>query len=283
VTWSSAGGLTLTDHISLLISTLPYFFVSFLPQFSLQLNPEYLPRLRDALSSPQSVGIVGGRPGSSFFLAGCQGTNAIYLDPHEVQPAAGNDGDWLSFRADALRTLPLESLDPSMALGFVCRDAKELEDLCVQLERVEMAAGSAPLLTVARGEEPPPPPEDWASEEETSSSGGDATAEGDDIAGGGTEEGSGRVPSARQSSTATVTGVQAPAGPPEVAASEKTDQKEGGESLQATAGGGIETYGTTGMRISLQGTAEGSPPWDPGDSLSPQNSARLGSQSWEVV
>ena len=34
--------------------------------------------------------------------------------------AACSDGDWASFRCEAPRTMPLASIDPSLALGFYC-------------------------------------------------------------------------------------------------------------------------------------------------------------------
>lgn len=50
------------------------------------MNPAYLPQLTAALRWPQSLGIVGGRPGSSLYFLGHQGEDALlYLDPHAVQ------------------------------------------------------------------------------------------------------------------------------------------------------------------------------------------------------
>lgn len=51
----------------------------------LQVNELYLPQLSAVLTFPQSVGIVGGRPGSSLYFLGVQGNAVMYLDPHEVQ------------------------------------------------------------------------------------------------------------------------------------------------------------------------------------------------------
>lgn len=44
-----------------------------------------MPQLSTVLSFPQSVGIVGGRPGASLYFVGVQGGSVLYLDPHEVQ------------------------------------------------------------------------------------------------------------------------------------------------------------------------------------------------------
>src|SRR5882762_6711373 len=36
---------------------------------------------------PQSVGIAGGRPSSSYYFVGSQADNLFYLDPHHARPA----------------------------------------------------------------------------------------------------------------------------------------------------------------------------------------------------
>jgi hypothetical protein len=54
-----------------------------------QVNERYLPQLAAVLAFPQSVGIVGGRPGSSLFFVGVQDRAVLYLDPHEVQEVRG--------------------------------------------------------------------------------------------------------------------------------------------------------------------------------------------------
>lgn len=46
----------------------------------------YIPLLWETFTFPQSLGILGGRPGSSTYIVGIQDNKALYLDPHEVQP-----------------------------------------------------------------------------------------------------------------------------------------------------------------------------------------------------
>ena len=116
-----------------------------------QINPIYLPQLRHVLSIPQSVGIVGGKPGSSLYIVGCQGGAALYLDPHTIQPAAQADEDWETCSCDVLRTLALPSIDPSMALGFYCRGKREWEELCDRLGALEGQHPASPLVCVRRG------------------------------------------------------------------------------------------------------------------------------------
>lgn len=45
----------------------------------------YLPLLAATFTFPQSLGILGGRPGASTYIIGVQDDKAFYLDPHEVQ------------------------------------------------------------------------------------------------------------------------------------------------------------------------------------------------------
>lgn len=49
------------------------------------MNPRYIPQLREVLTWPQSIGIVGGRPGSSLAFVGCQDEQVLFLDPHTPQ------------------------------------------------------------------------------------------------------------------------------------------------------------------------------------------------------
>ncbi len=56
-----------------------------------QANPLYFPQLQEVMTYPQSVGIVGGRPGSSLYFLGFQGQHLLYLDPHHVQVGCRTD------------------------------------------------------------------------------------------------------------------------------------------------------------------------------------------------
>ncbi|GBG76203.1 hypothetical protein CBR_g21952 [Chara braunii] len=50
-----------------------------------KVNLRYLPSLKILFTFPQTLGILGGKPGASTYLVGYQGDHALYLDPHEVQ------------------------------------------------------------------------------------------------------------------------------------------------------------------------------------------------------
>jgi Peptidase family C54 len=137
-----------------------------------KLNPVYYPQLHAVLGMPHSVGIVGGRPGSSVYVVGCQGESLLYLDPHTIQPAATSKADWESFSCDVLRTMWLSSLDPSLALGFYCRNKKQYLDLCERLKTLEEVNRGMPLICVREGmgeageEGGNGEPQEWEEEEE---------------------------------------------------------------------------------------------------------------------
>lgn len=130
-------------------------------------------------SAPQTVGIAGGRPCSSYYFVGYQGNQLFYLDPHFTRPAVpyafppvsnttttpdSQQGDtlsredqmmWLtsaytseqlqSFHCDRVRKMPMSGLDPSMLLGFLINDQDDWDDFCARSSTVsglrDMPAG----------------------------------------------------------------------------------------------------------------------------------------------
>ncbi|ONM11998.1 Cysteine protease ATG4a [Zea mays] len=95
-----------------------------------KINPRYIPLLKETFMFPQSLGILGGKPGTSTYIAGVQDDRALYLDPHEVQMtvdiALDNlEADTSSYHCSVVRALALEQIDPSLAIGFYCRDKGE--------------------------------------------------------------------------------------------------------------------------------------------------------------
>ncbi|XP_068640837.1 cysteine protease ATG4-like isoform X2 [Aristolochia californica] len=120
-----------------------------------KINPRYIPLLWSTFTFPQSLGILGGRPGASTYIIGVQDNKAIYLDPHEVQQVVDISMDNLevdtsSYHCNIVRHIPLESIDPSLAIGFYCTDKGDFDDFCARaLELVEQSSG-APLFTVVQ-------------------------------------------------------------------------------------------------------------------------------------
>ncbi|KAK2461157.1 hypothetical protein APHAL10511_006684 [Amanita phalloides] len=52
-----------------------------------RVNPIYYDTIKQLYTFPQSVGIAGGRPGSSYYFVGAQGNSLFYLDPHQSRHA----------------------------------------------------------------------------------------------------------------------------------------------------------------------------------------------------
>ncbi|KAJ7746924.1 hypothetical protein DFH07DRAFT_1062874 [Mycena maculata] len=110
-------------------------------------NPIYHETIKQLYTFPQSVGIAGGRPSSSYYFVGSQAEGLFYLDPHHSRPAvplrlpaktddgaeqyyasAYTSAELQTFHCDKVRKMPISGLDPSMLVGFLCRDADEWAD-----------------------------------------------------------------------------------------------------------------------------------------------------------
>ncbi|KAL7929390.1 hypothetical protein V8C35DRAFT_315517 [Trichoderma chlorosporum] len=94
-----------------------------------KITPIYWEPLIAALRMPQSVGIAGGRPSSSHYFVGSQGSYLFYLDPHHTRKAIPyhvdvtkyTEEDIDSCHTSRLRRLHVKEMDPSMLIGFLIR------------------------------------------------------------------------------------------------------------------------------------------------------------------
>jgi len=112
-------------------------------------NARYLSQLREVLGFQQSIGIIGGRPNASLYLVGHSDDDVFfYLDPHTVQVASDLDDEIdvdTYYCSTALHTCG-EILDPTMTLGFYCRDESALDALLSAVSALSDAHRSAPIL-----------------------------------------------------------------------------------------------------------------------------------------
>lgn len=118
-----------------------------------RVNPRYVPLLRATFTFPQSLGILGGKPGVSTYILGVQDGKAFYLDPHEVQPVVNIkkddlEADTSTYHCSVVRHIPLESIDPSLAIGFYCRNRDDFDDFCGRASKLAEESNGAPLFTV---------------------------------------------------------------------------------------------------------------------------------------
>ncbi|MED6210582.1 Cysteine protease atg4 [Stylosanthes scabra] len=122
-----------------------------------KINPRYIPLLQSTFKFPQSLGILGGKPGASTYIIGVQGDKALYLDPHEVQQVVNINEDsqetsTSSYHSNVIRHIPLDSIDPSLAIGFYCRDKDDFDDFCSRASKLAEESNGAPLFTVAQSQ-----------------------------------------------------------------------------------------------------------------------------------
>ncbi|KAH7280419.1 hypothetical protein KP509_37G066300 [Ceratopteris richardii] len=120
-----------------------------------KVNARYLPSLWATFTFPQSLGILGGKHGASTYFVGVQGDHTFYLDPHEVQQVAvvsseDPDVNTSSYHCSFVRKMPLNAIDPSLALGFYCIGRGDFEDLCKRASELEKDSNGAPMFTVIR-------------------------------------------------------------------------------------------------------------------------------------
>ena len=108
-----------------------------------KLNPAYLPSLLSIFQYPQTIGMMGGKPRTSFYFIGVQDDRLLYLDPHTVQPALPHSSHLLrtaecaTFHTSKLYSMPATAIDPSLAIGFYLRTWEDWTQLAAQARRME--------------------------------------------------------------------------------------------------------------------------------------------------
>ncbi len=86
---------------------------------------KYFENIKYLLSSPFSVGILGGKPKRALYFVGFQGDSLILLDPHYVQPGyekvdtQEQTGEF--FRPQVTR-IKISQIDTRLAFGFSLPD-----------------------------------------------------------------------------------------------------------------------------------------------------------------
>ena len=128
------------------------------------LNPQYAPALARLFGLPQSVGMIGGRPRAAhYFVGSTSAGKLLYLDPHTVQPALRREAPEVRschYTAPTVPSIRTLELDPSLALGFLCRSHADLDRLCTDCEA--LFATCLPPFSLAHA----PPNFDLVGEEE---------------------------------------------------------------------------------------------------------------------
>lgn len=120
-----------------------------------KVNPRYFPQLWETFTFPQSLGIIGGKPGASTYLIGVQDDRVWYLDPHQVQQVClvspdNPKADTSTYHCSHVRRMPLSAMDPSLALGFYCRDQEDFKDFCERAVELERQGNGAAMFTIVQ-------------------------------------------------------------------------------------------------------------------------------------
>lgn len=87
-----------------------------------KINAIYYPSLSQLLSLKLSVGIAGGKPSSSYYFFGYQGSQLLYLDPHNLQSVSEDSS---TYHTNRCQMLPISDLDPSMVVGVLINNLDE--------------------------------------------------------------------------------------------------------------------------------------------------------------
>lgn len=64
------------------------------------------------------------------------------------------EADTSSYHCSVVRDLALEQIDPSLAIGFYCRDKDDFDDFCSRASELAEKANGAPLFTVMQSVQP---------------------------------------------------------------------------------------------------------------------------------
>ncbi|XP_077965893.1 cysteine protease ATG4B-like [Styela clava] len=120
-----------------------------------EINPVYFENIKECLTWKESVGIIGGKPNHAYYFIGHTNTDyMVFLDPHTTQPAAVWDDKIVeiehdnSYHCEYPSKMPMSHLDPSLALGFLCKTKKEFEGICERVKTQKSSKESLPLFGV---------------------------------------------------------------------------------------------------------------------------------------
>ncbi|XP_038209168.1 cysteine protease ATG4B [Zerene cesonia] len=120
-----------------------------------EINPVYVDGLKICFQSPQSIGVIGGKPNQALYLIGCVSDEVIYLDPHTTQrsgPVENKQTDEqkemdCSYHCKYASRIPILAMDPSVAVCFLCRTRADFDELCKTIEE-NLMKESQPLFEI---------------------------------------------------------------------------------------------------------------------------------------
>ncbi|XP_061454988.1 cysteine protease ATG4A isoform X1 [Rhineura floridana] len=104
------------------------------------INPVYVDAFKECFKMPQSLGALGGKPNNAYYFIGFLGNELIYLDPHTTQIFVDSEEHGMvddhSFHwQQAPHRMKIMNLDPSVALGFFCKEEKDFDNWCSLVQK----------------------------------------------------------------------------------------------------------------------------------------------------
>lgn len=123
-----------------------------------EINPIYLDSLRNLFEVQGCVGMIGGRPNQALYFMGYVGDEALFLDPHTTQ-ISGTVGQKLeedeiqmdaTYHQKYAMRINFKQMDPSLAVGFLCRTRVDFDKLCDDLRAAFAKKGRQPLFEITR-------------------------------------------------------------------------------------------------------------------------------------
>ena len=93
-------------------------------------HPMYIPSLEALFAIPQNIGVVGGKPYSSFYFIAGQGEVLHFLDPHYIQDYVLIPPDKVSFEISTwtspeIRWIKATNVDATFSAGFFIRNKED--------------------------------------------------------------------------------------------------------------------------------------------------------------
>ncbi|XP_062359130.1 cysteine protease ATG4A isoform X4 [Cinclus cinclus] len=127
------------------------------------INPVYIDAFKECFKMPQSLGALGGKPNNAYYFIGFLGNELIYLDPHTTQSFVDSEEngtvDDKSFHCQqAPHRMKIMNLDPSVALGFFCKEECDFDNWCSLVQKEILKQQSLRMFELVQKHPPHWPP-----------------------------------------------------------------------------------------------------------------------------
>ncbi|XP_033097404.1 cysteine protease ATG4B-like isoform X2 [Anneissia japonica] len=119
-----------------------------------EINSVYVKALKKCFTLSQTLGVIGGKPNHAHWFIGCVGDLLLYLDPHTTQIPVVED-KWGNISDDSYHcyhssTMQIKDLDPSIALGFFCKDENDFENWCEVVSELVTIGDHSPVFELTK-------------------------------------------------------------------------------------------------------------------------------------